>query len=330
MIMTLTDPIQECLQQIDALIYSHVDSNHSALAMALYQLVASGGKRIRPRLALLVGNMLGADPEKLLSLAAAIEMLHTATLVHDDLIDSATLRRGMATLNVHWSSAATTLTGDFAFAVAAQLAVQANSFPVMRLFTETLRTMVSEEIIQLSSKKGITCREDYYHWIQAKTASLFELATGAAALLSPVNENVVDTARKFGHEIGMAFQIIDDVLDFTGEQTTLGKPIGNDLRQGTITLPALYYLEAHPDDPTLISVVNRNGHTEASLERLIQAINRSAAIDRAIDEAESFVQNSLVTLEAFPNSPERQALAKIARKIVPTNVYTQGKVVANV
>jgi geranylgeranyl pyrophosphate synthase len=141
---------------------------------------------------------------------------------------------------------------------------------------------------------------------------------------------VVDTARKFGHEIGMAFQIIDDVLDFTGEQTTLGKPIGNDLRQGTITLPALYYLEAHPDDPTLISVVNRNGHTEASLERLIQAINRSAAIDRAIDEAESFVQNSLVTLEAFPNSPERQALAKIARKIVPTNVYTQGKVVANV
>ena len=330
MLTTLLDPIQERLQQIDALIYSHVNSNHSALAMALYQLVASGGKRIRPRLTLLIGNMLGADPEPLLRLAAAIEMLHTATLVHDDLIDSATLRRGQATLNAHWSSAATTLTGDFAFACAAQLAVQANSFPVMRLFTETLGTMVNEEIIQLSSKKGITRREDYYHWIHAKTASLFELATGAAALLSPVDESVVAAARKFGHEIGMAFQIIDDVLDFTGEQATLGKPVGNDLRQGTITLPALHYLEAHPDDPTLISVVNRNGHTEASLERLIQAIRQSGAIEPTIREAESFVKCSLVTLEAFPDSPERQALAEIARKVVPTSLYTQGKVVTNV
>jgi geranylgeranyl pyrophosphate synthase len=329
-ITTFHDPIQERLQQIETLLYSYVDSNHSALALALYQLVVSGGKRIRPRLALLTGDMLGADPEQLLRLAAAIEMLHTATLVHDDLIDSATLRRGLATLNTHWSSAATTLTGDFAFAVAVQLAVQANSFPVMRLFTETLGTMVNQEIIQLSNKKGITRREDYYRWIQAKTASLFELATGAAALLSPVGEDVVAAARKFGHEIGMAFQIIDDVLDFTGDQAALGKPIGNDLRQGTITLPALYYLEAHPDDPTLISVINRNGHTEASLGRLITAINRSAAINHAIDEAESFVQNSLVTLEAFPDSPERQALEKIARQIVPTSVGTQGKVAVNV
>jgi geranylgeranyl pyrophosphate synthase len=316
MITTLRDPIQERLQQIDALIYSHVDSNHSALAMALFQLVASGGKRLRPRLTLLTGNMLGADPESLLRLAAAIEMLHTATLVHDDLIDSAILRRGQATLNAHWSSAATTLTGDFAFAVAAQLAVQANSFPVMRLFTKTLRTMVSEEIIQLSSSKGLTRRDDYYRWIQAKTASLFELATGAAALLSPMGEDVVAAARKFGYEIGMAFQIIDDVLDFTGEQATLGKPIGNDLRQGTVTLPALYYLDAHPDDPTLISVINRNGHTEASLDGLIKTINQSEAIACSISEAESFVQSSLVTLSALPATPERDALAEIAQHII--------------
>ena len=316
MITTFPDPVQERLQQIEALIYSYVDNNHSALAMALYQLIASGGKRIRPRIALLTGNMLGADPDELLFLAAAIEMLHTATLVHDDLIDSATLRRGLATLNARWSSAATTLTGDFAFACAAQLAVQANSFPAMRLFTETLASMVSQEIIQLSNKQGLTRREDYYRWIQAKTASLFELATGAAALLSSVDDDMVAAARKFGHEIGMAFQIIDDVLDFTGEQAILGKPIGNDLRQGTITLPGLYYLESHPEDQTLISVINRNGHTEASLARLIAAISRSGAIDRAISEAESFVQSSLVTLAAFPDTPERYALAEIARQIV--------------
>jgi geranylgeranyl pyrophosphate synthase len=315
MINTISDQIEARLRQVEALIESYVDSNHSALAMALYQLVASGGKRIRPKVALLTGKMLGADPDKLLSLAAAIEMLHTATLVHDDLIDHATLRRGQETLNAHWSSAATTLTGDFAFAMAAQLAFRAGSFPVMGLFTETLASMVNQEIIQLSNTQGLARREDYYRWIEAKTASLFELATGAAALLSPVGEDVVVAARKFGHEIGMAFQIIDDVLDFSSDQSTLGKPVGNDLRQGTVTLPALYYLEAHPNDATLLSVIHRNGHSEASLEQLIQTIKHSQAIERAIVEAESFVQSSLTTLDAFPSSPERDALVEIAQQI---------------
>ncbi|MFO7585457.1 MAG: polyprenyl synthetase family protein [Anaerolineales bacterium] len=324
------EPVQERLQQIDALIYPYIESNNSTLAKALYQLVVSGGKRIRPRLALLTGNMLGARPEPLLRLAAAIEMLHIATLVHDDLIDRAALRRGIATLNSHWSSAATTLTGDFAFAVAAQLAVQVDSLPVMRLFTETLGSMVGGEILQLSSEKGISLREDYYRWINAKTASLFELATSAAARLSQADDEVFAAARKFGHEIGMAFQIIDDVLDFTGQEARLGKPVGNDLRQGTVTLPALYYLEAHPNDPTLVSVIQRNGHSQDNLERLIVTIRESKAIERAISEAEGFVQNSLTSLEAFPETPERQALAEIARHIIPTSVYTQRKATANV
>ena len=322
------DSTRERLQQIDALIYPYIESNNSTLAKALYQLVVSGGKRIRPRLALLMGNMLGAKPQPLLRLAAAIEMLHIATLVHDDLIDRAALRRGIATLNSHWSSAATTLTGDFAFAVAAQLAIQADSLPVMRLFTETLGSMVGGEILQLSSATGISLREDYYRWINAKTASLFELATGAAARLSQANDEVVDAARKFGHEIGMAFQIIDDVLDFTGQEASLGKPVGNDLRQGTVTLPALYYLEAHPGDSTLVSVIQRNGHSPDSLERLIVTIRESSAIERAISEAEGFVQNSLTSLEVLPETPER--LAEIARKIVPTSVYAQRKATANV
>jgi geranylgeranyl pyrophosphate synthase len=200
----------------------------------------------------------------------------------------------------------------------------------MRLFTETLGSMVSEEIIQLSNSKGLTLREDYYRWIQAKTASLFELATGAAALLSPVGADVIAAARKFGHELGMAFQISDDILDFTADQASLGKPVGNDLRQGTVTLPALYYLEMHPNDPTLVSIIHRNGHTEANLEQLIQAIKHSQAIERAIHEAESFVQMGLTTLNSFPATPEREALAEIARKIIPASVCAPGKVATNV
>ncbi len=316
MVTTLTDSIQESLQRVEALIYAQVECNHSALALALYQLVASGGKRVRPKIALLTGKMLGADPEQLLCFSAAIEMLHTATLVHDDLIDNATLRRGLATLNAHWSSAATTLTGDFAFACAAQLAVQANSFPVMRLFTETLRVMVSEEISQLSSKKGITCREDYYRWIQAKTASLFELATGAAALLSPADEEAVAAARKFGYEIGMAFQIVDDVLDFIGNQFALGKPIGNDLRQGIITLPTLYYFEAHPGDADVCAIMNREKDDLQRPERLCASISQNGAIEKSMREAECFVQRGLAALDTLPNTPERQALAEIAWQIV--------------
>ncbi len=324
------DLLEEQLRQIDALIYAHIDNNHSPLAMALSQLVISGGKRIRPRITLLFGSLLGAEPESLLRLAAAIEMLHTASLVHDDLIDGAVLRRGRSTLNANWSSAATTLTGDFAFAVAAQLAVQANSLPVMRLFTETLQTMVSEEISQLSSKKGITCREDYYRWIQAKTASLFELASGAAALLSQADEERAAAARKFGNEIGMAFQIVDDVLDFIGNQFALGKPIGNDLRQGIITLPTLYYFEAHPGDPDICAVINRERGDPQRPERLFSAISQNGAIEKAMQEAECFIQRGLTALAVFPNTPERQALAEIARQIVPTTVCAPGKVIANV
>ena len=292
------------------------DGHHPDLGAALDHLLASGGKRVRPAVALLTGGMLGADPDRLITLAAAIELLHTATLVHDDLIDGSLLRRGIATLNAQWTPAATVLTGDFIFARAAKLAAETDSVEVMRLFAETLTTIVSGEITQMFARREKPSRQDYFDRIYAKTASMFELATSAAAVLSPVYEQVVDQVRTYGYEIGMAFQIIDDVLDFTGEQATVGKPVASDLRQGLITLPALYYLESFPDDPDMKLVISGNHYDERKLTRLAGAIRDSGAIERSVAKACEYVERGLDALEGLPETTERQSLEDLAHYIV--------------
>jgi geranylgeranyl pyrophosphate synthase len=292
------------------------DGHHPDLGAALDHLLASGGKRIRPIVALLTGQMFGADQDKLITLAAAIELLHTATLVHDDLIDGALLRRGIPTLNSKWTPAATVLTGDFIFARAAKLAAETDSVEVMQLFAETLTTVVNGEITQMFGNWENTHREGYYARIYAKTASMFELATTAAAVLSPQNEQATRTIRSFGYAIGMAFQIVDDVLDFTGEPTTVGKPVGSDLRQGIITLPAIHYFESHPQDADVLQVINGNFYDERRLDRLVEAIRSSQAYQSALLEAGQFIARALGALDEFPPNSERQALEDLARYIV--------------
>lgn len=299
---------------------AQADKHHPDLGNALEHLLSSGGKRIRPAVALLTGGMLGADIERLLILGAAIELLHTATLVHDDLIDGALLRRGISTLNAQWSPAATVLTGDFIFAQAAKLAAETNSVPVMRLFAETLATIVNGEITQLFTSRGMASKDDYLRRIYAKTASMFELATAAAALLSPTDMVSVAQVRNFGYDIGMAFQIVDDILDFTGEQSTIGKPVGSDLRQGLFTLPALLYFEANPDDPDVVWIQAGNISSESRLDRLVNSIRSSGAIDQSLDEARRFVDCSLEILSSFPECEEKLALIELSNYIVNRSI----------
>ncbi|MDI6696770.1 MAG: polyprenyl synthetase family protein [Anaerolineales bacterium] len=308
--------VQEDLVRVEELMRSQADEHQPDLNAALQHLLSSGGKRVRPAVALLSGRMLHGDWERLVTLSAAIELLHTATLVHDDLIDGSFLRRGIATLNSQWSPAATVLTGDYIFARAARLAAATDSVEVMRLFAETLATIVSGEITQLFSGRGNISRENYNQRIYAKTASMFELAAAAAALLSPVGPELVETMRGYGYSIGMAFQIVDDILDFTGEQATVGKPVASDLRQGLITLPALLYLNDFPDDRDMNQILDGNHIEEVVINRLISNIRESGAIHRALQEAERYVQRGLELLSVFPENSERQALEDLARYFV--------------
>jgi geranylgeranyl pyrophosphate synthase len=310
------NPVQNLIPKVEEKMRAQSQGQHPDLGVALEHLLSSGGKRVRPAVALLTGGMLGANRERLITLAAAIELLHTATLVHDDLIDGALLRRGIATLNAQWSPAATVLTGDFIFARAARLAAETDSVVVMRLFAETLATIVNGELTQLFSSRGLASREDYFKRIHAKTASMFELATGAAAMLSPVDEYVAQEVSSFGYEIGMAFQIVDDVLDFTGEQTTVGKPVASDLRQGLFTLPALYFMETHPDNPVISALLEGGRYSDDGLDELVAQIRKSGAIQKSMDEARRFVERGLAILENMPESPEREALEDLARYII--------------
>jgi geranylgeranyl pyrophosphate synthase len=313
-------PVQDGLQEAEALIRSQSDGAHPDLVTALEHLLSSGGKRIRPALGLLTGQMLGAPHDKIITLAAAVELLHNATLVHDDLIDGALLRRGNPTLNARWTPPATVLTGDFIFARAAKLAADTDHLPLMKLFAETLAIIVNGELTQLFSPRGLTSRENYYKRIYAKTASLIEMTTRTAAMISPVDESVVESMRVYGFNLGMAFQIVDDVLDFTAEQAELGKPVGSDLLQGLVTLPAIYYAEAHPDDPDVICLTSGCYSEHERMERLVLAVGKSFGVKKSLEEAEGYIQKALHPLAGMPDRVERQSLYDLARYTVTRKI----------
>jgi geranylgeranyl pyrophosphate synthase len=299
---------------------AQADEYHSDLKAVLSILLSSGGKRIRPRIILLLGSIFHAKKETLITLAASIELLHTATLVHDDLIDGSLLRRGVPTLNSKWSPAATVLTGDFLFASAAYLAAKTDSIEVMSLFSKTLMTIVNGEVNQLLSSRCNSNKDDYYRRIYAKTASLFETSTHTAAILSQVTSQQIEIIRKFGYELGMAFQIVDDVLDYSGDQSVVGKPVGGDLRQGLITLPMLYFMQSHPDDPCVQEISKGKCiEDEQAIEKLILKIVASTAIENSLVEAEQFSHRALNYLLELPDSPERKELEEITQFSVVRN-----------
>lgn len=309
--------VQDSIHAVENLMRAQAVGRYPDLGAALELLLSSGGKRIRPTMTILVGKMLGAQPNRLETLAAAIELLHTATLVHDDLIDGSLLRRGMPTLNSQWSPGATVLTGDFLFASAAKLAAETDSIPVMHLFSHTLTVIVNGEINQLFNSRCSANTEDYYSRIYSKTASLFETSAKSAALISPASDEVIEAMRSFGYEIGMAFQIVDDILDFTGEQIVMGKPVGSDLRQGIITLPVLIYLERNPKNAVCQQILRGEcPDNEKQLTDLVESVRSGLAIKDALEIARGHVNKGIKYLQTLPDSQERMNLHDLAQFII--------------
>ena len=314
-------PIQADLQAVEVKMREAALGNqHPALTSALEHLLASGGKRVRPAVALLSARLFDAEPGRAVALAAAIEMLHTATLVHDDLIDGSLLRRGLPTLNAQWTPGATVLTGDFLFARAAALASETGSVRVMNVFSRTLMIIVNGEINQMFVGRGQASRDGYLQRIYAKTASLFSVAAEAATILGQADEHTISAMRHFGREVGMAFQIVDDILDFTGNEAHLGKPVGSDLRQGLFTLPVLNYLDDHPDDRDVAALLNGRSGDAERVERVVRAVRDSGAIGRAHDEAKAYIARAQASLAGIPANEYRRALSDLADYFVSRNV----------
>ena len=306
-------PVQDDLRNVEDRIRAQADGFFPILEQALELLLSSGGKRVRPALTLLTGRLLNAERDPSITIASAIELLHTATLVHDDLIDGSLLRRGIPTLNAAWTPAATVLAGDFLFACAARLAAETKSIPVIYLFSHTLAIIVNGEITQQFSARCTQKREEYFRRIYAKTASLFETCTTSAALISGCDPKTLESAKGFGYSIGMAFQIVDDILDFTGQQSTVGKPVGSDLLQGLVTLPVINYLETHPEDRNARSYIEGScpeGNEEVL--KLIEAIRSSDSIDLTYKEAIHYVEQGITRLHELPDGEERVRLEELA------------------
>lgn len=312
-IQSIFEPIREELELVEKRLLQVVEVEHSFLRDILSYLVDSGGKRIRPALVILASKFHDSDVEKVLPLAASVELLHTATLVHDDLLDGSLLRRGYPTLNTSLSAEVVILVGDYLFARAADLAAATTSVPIVSIFAQTLMTICSGELKRAFDKDGWRqTKEDYYQSIYKKTASLFAASTEAGGLLSGAPAPTVQALRAYGCNLGMAFQILDDILDFTGDEKELGKPIGSDLRQGTVTLPLLLFLEAHPEIDILSSIFGQPQGREEKMQTLIDMVRSSPAITSAQHEAERFTAESKQAIQDLPANEYRQVMLDLA------------------
>lgn len=308
--------IQDELALVEEQLRSVADADLPPLAGILRQLLQSGGKRLRPALVLLAASLGEHDRARAVAVAAAVEVLHTATLVHDDLIDDSRLRRGKPTLNAAWNSGVVVLVGDYLFGQAAELAAQARSLDLSDIFSRTVSIICHGELSSLLDiRPWAIGREGYYNKIYAKTASLFATCSEAGAILSGASPEERVQLREYGRNLGMAFQVADDLLDFVGDQTAMGKPVGSDLRQGTVTLPSLIYVERHRDHPIVEQVTNGRADA-ASIAQLVHLIRQSGAIDEAYAVAHDFSQQAKANLATLPDSPWRRTMLRLADFVV--------------
>jgi len=313
-VIPIFELIREDLERVERKMREVSSIEYQQLRAALDYLLGSGGKRLRPALVVLASKFHPADVDKVTSLAAAVETLHTATLIHDDLIDNALLRRGNPTLNAMWNSAATVLTGDYLFARAAAFAAETQSVRVVSIFAQTLMTICGGELRQIfGDDEQQRAREYYYQRIYSKTASLFAASTETGAILSNAPEPEVQALRDYGYNLGMAFQIVDDVLDFTGDEKELGKPVGSDLRQGVVTLPTIYFLEANPGEELITRALRGQ---DDGVQAVIEMIKESGAIESSMNEAKEFITRGRDALSILPHNEYRQAMLDLADFVI--------------
>ena len=287
------------------------------LGQLIRHVLQTKGKRMRPTLAFLSARFGRYPVERLSLLGSAVELLHTASLIHDDLVDDSATRRGIVTLHRIANAKASVLVGDYLFAKSAALATATNSLEVMALFARTLMAICDGELREMSNASSDDRTLDqYYRRIEGKTASLFVAATEGGAILSEIGERGELAMREYGLNLGLAFQIADDILDFVGTEDELGKPVGGDLRQGTLTLPSLYALAELPGGPALRSVVESERPSDELVAEAVTYVAGSPAIPFAWGEAAAFAERAKQALACLPDGEAKRDLEQMADRAV--------------
>jgi geranylgeranyl pyrophosphate synthase len=308
-------PIRADLNKVRDTLTSISRVDFAWLAEQLSHVVRGTGKGIRPALTLLSGKSFAYDLGYLLPMAVSVELMHTATLVHDDAIDKSDTRRGQRTINSIWGDEIAILMGDYLFAKAGEFVADTQTPRVIKLFSQTLGTISRGEIVQWrGSYNADQTREDYFHRIYGKTASLFSLSTQSGAILSQAPEEAVAVMKEYGDNLGIAFQIVDDILDFTSTEEAMGKPVGSDLTQGTLTLPAMLVMERHPaDNPIRKFFMTRD---KKYMAQAIQMVLDPAIVGECYKVAGEYRDRACLHLKSLPKAENRESLIDLADYII--------------
>jgi geranylgeranyl pyrophosphate synthase len=309
-------PVTEDLTKVEAALKAVSQVDFDWLHQLLSHSLGAGGKRIRPALTLLSGRFYTYRFEYLLHMALAIELMHTATLIHDDAIDKSDMRRGRVTIFKLWGTEAAVLFGDYLFAKAGVSVSETQSIRCIKLFSQTLMTISRGELNQAKNAFNLDqTREQYYQRIFSKTASLFCLSTESGGILSLAPESSIEALRNYGREVGVAFQIVDDILDFIGTEEELGKPAGSDLAQGTYTLPAIMLNERYPKDNPVKRLFQDRTKTE-NIKLAIEQVRNSSIVDDCYQIAKDCCDKACAEIKKLPESTSRRSFMKLADFVV--------------
>lgn len=309
--------VQDGLAAVERALADTAQPDHPLLGPMLSMVLPGSGKRLRPALALLTGRLGTYEAERFLNMAVGVELLHAASLVHDDVVDESDLRRGAQTLFTRVGNALAVLVGDYLFAQSANRCVATGDVRVIGLFAQTLASMCQGQIEEASRgnrPEQTLTRDQYYQTIWGKTASLFVLACEGSAILAGLSEQQIAAMRQYGDRLGLAFQVVDDILDFIGDEAQLGKPVGSDVRQGTITLPVICLREILSPDEF------RAAFAEDDRSLVIELVRTSGAVERAQAEADRLLAEAREALAEIPEGMAREALEALTHYVVERRV----------
>ena len=311
-------PVKTDLERVEAKLAEIARNDIPLLSQLLEYALLKVGKRVRPALTLLCSKFYNYDRELLVSIATAVEVLHIGTLVHDDIIDNADMRHGKPAVYRAWGSTSALLLGDYLFSRAGSLAATTENMRVIRRFTETLMIISGGELREGSSRFDLqSARENYYKWISDKTACLFVMAAECSSVLSGCPEEQVQALRDYALNFGLAFQVVDDILDFVGDPAAMGKPVGSDLIEGAATLPSILYAEKFPQDSIIhrIIVEREKGLVPQALEKILA----TTVIDECREIARGFYEKADHSLAILPDCDARRSLKALVEFVIERN-----------
>lgn len=306
--------VTEDFAKVDSLIKQQLVSQVPLVEKIGDYIVSAGGKRLRPLLVLLAGKALNKSDEDLCLLAAVIEFLHTSTLLHDDVVDKSDMRRGRATANANWGNAPSVLVGDFLYARSFEMMVRLASLPVMQIIAHATCVIAEGEVLQLTKiRDASTTEEIYMQVIRGKTAMLFEASTHSAAVLANAPPEQAEALRLYGDRLGIAFQLVDDLLDYQGDADSLGKNVGDDLAEGKPTLPLIVTMRSGTaEQAALVRTAIQKGGTE-NFEPIRQAVHDSGALTYTARLAQEYADKAIQCLAPLPESEYKTALIELAQ-----------------